>query len=50
MADTMEDILLEQAPNDDLVALPRRGRHPDELEAVGLARTLQGVAPTREEK
>ena len=25
-------------------------RHPDELEAVGLARTLQGVAPTREEK
>jgi ribosome-associated translation inhibitor RaiA len=25
-------------------------RHPDELENVSLARTLQGVAPTREEK
>jgi len=25
-------------------------RHPDELEAVSLARTVQGVAPTREEK
>ena len=25
-------------------------RHPEELESVSLARTLQGVAPTREEK
>jgi hypothetical protein len=25
-------------------------RHPDELENVSLARNLQGVAPTREEK
>jgi ribosome-associated translation inhibitor RaiA len=37
------DNLIDPAVNELL-------RHPEELESVSLARTLQGVAPTREEK
>src|SRR5205823_5926343 len=41
---------LQPSADPDPAAVEELLRHPEELESVSLARTLQGVAPTREEK